>query len=137
MRSPICGIGLRKCWPHGCGRSSPANWPMRRSIIGAIDETSRRNVHCKLTSISRPRACKAGWPPIRLHRAAARNEDLLRLANALLELPDDLREVVILKHLRNVPLQQIADQTERTAASVAGLLRRGLAKLRVVLEDLK
>ena len=70
-------------------------------------------------------------------RAAARNEDLLRLANALLELPDDLREVVVLKHLRNVPLQQIADQTERTVASVAGLLRRGLAKLLVVLENLK
>ena len=70
-------------------------------------------------------------------RAAARNEDLLRLANALLELPDDLREVVVLKHLRNVTLQQIAEQTERTVASVAGLLRRGLAKLRVVLGESK
>lgn len=67
-------------------------------------------------------------------RAAARNEELLQLANALLVLPLDQREVVILKHLRDQPLQQIADDTGRSTASVAGLLRRGLAKLREMLE---
>ena len=67
--------------------------------------------------------------------AAARNEELFRLANALLQLPLDQREVVILKHLRDQPLQAIADETGRTTASVAGLLRRGLAKLREILEQ--
>jgi RNA polymerase sigma-70 factor (ECF subfamily) len=66
--------------------------------------------------------------------AASKNEQLLLLADALLELPVDQREVVILKHLRNRPLQQIADETGRTTASVAGLLRRGLAQLRQILE---
>ena len=65
--------------------------------------------------------------------AAVRNEELLRLANALLELPEEMRDVVVLKHLRNVPLQEIAAQTGRTVPAVAGLLRRGLAKLRTVL----
>jgi RNA polymerase sigma-70 factor (ECF subfamily) len=65
--------------------------------------------------------------------AAVRNEELIRLADALMLLPDDVREVVVLKHLQNVPLQDIAQQTERTVASVAGLLRRGFAKLRTIL----
>ena len=64
--------------------------------------------------------------------AAARNENLLRLANALLQLPEDQREVVTLKHLKNMPLQQIAADLNRTTASVAGLLRRGLAQLRSI-----
>ena len=66
--------------------------------------------------------------------AASKNEHLLMLANALLQLPVDQREVVILKHLRDRPLQQIADETGRSTASVAGLLRRGLAQLRRILE---
>ena len=61
-------------------------------------------------------------------------EQLLQLANSLLELPVDQREVVILKHLRDRTLQQIADESGRTVPAVAGLLRRGLAKLREILE---
>ncbi len=67
--------------------------------------------------------------------AAQKYEPQVQLANALMELPDDQREVVILKHLRNQTLQQIAEETERTVAAVAGLLRRGLAKLREVMEQ--
>lgn len=66
--------------------------------------------------------------------AASKNEQLLKLANALLELPVEQREVVILKYLRDRPIQQIADETSRTTASVAGLLRRGLARLRRLLK---
>jgi RNA polymerase sigma-70 factor, ECF subfamily len=62
--------------------------------------------------------------------AAARNEELLRLADALAELPEPQREVVILKHCRGQTLQQIADQLGRTVPSVASLLRRGLEALR-------
>jgi len=63
-------------------------------------------------------------------RAAERNEELLRLANALADLPEPLREVVILKHCRGQTLKQIADQLGRTVPAVAGLLRRGLEELR-------
>jgi RNA polymerase sigma-70 factor (ECF subfamily) len=63
-------------------------------------------------------------------QAAERNEELLRLANALVDLPEPLREVVVLKHLRGWTLQRIADHLGRTIPSVASLLRRGLADLR-------
>ncbi len=62
--------------------------------------------------------------------AAQKDERRLELANALLQLPDDQQEVVVLKHLQNLTLQQIADGTGRTVPAIAGLLRRGLARLR-------
>src|SRR6516164_1419988 len=67
-------------------------------------------------------------------RAAQRNEELLRLADALAGLPEPQREVVILKHCRGQTLQQIADHLGRTVPSVASLLRRGLEALRHRLE---
>ncbi len=62
--------------------------------------------------------------------AAARNEDIDRLANSLRQLPEEMREVVILKHINGQSIKDIAQTTGRTTASVAGLLRRGLALLR-------
>ncbi len=63
-------------------------------------------------------------------RAAARNEELLRLADALADLAEPMREVVLLKHCRGQTLRQIADQLGKTVPSVASLLRRGLEALR-------
>jgi RNA polymerase sigma-70 factor (ECF subfamily) len=62
--------------------------------------------------------------------AAQRHEELLRLADALADLPEPQREVVILKHCRGQTLQQIADHLGRSVPSVASLLRRGLEALR-------
>jgi len=66
---------------------------------------------------------------------ASRNEQMLLLANAILQIPADQREVVVMKHLKGKTLQQIAEETRRTTASVAGLLRRGLARLRELMDD--
>src|SRR5919198_5750781 len=63
-------------------------------------------------------------------QVAERNEEVLRLADALTALPEPLREVVILKHLRGWTLQRIGDHLGRTVPSVASLLRRGLEDLR-------
>ncbi|MCA9194750.1 MAG: sigma-70 family RNA polymerase sigma factor, partial [Planctomycetales bacterium] len=62
--------------------------------------------------------------------AASRNEELFKLAKGLEQIPEDAREVIILKHLQNKSLQEIADITGRSVPSIAGLLRRGLARLR-------
>ncbi len=63
-------------------------------------------------------------------QAAERNEQMLRLADALAALPEPQREVVVLKHLRGWPLQRIAEHLDRTVPAVASLLRRGLEDLR-------
>jgi RNA polymerase sigma-70 factor (ECF subfamily) len=67
--------------------------------------------------------------------AVCRQEQLLRLAGALSRLPDDQRTAVELHHLRDIPVAEIAAQLGRTEASVAGLLRRGLQKLRELLQE--
>jgi RNA polymerase sigma-70 factor (ECF subfamily) len=64
-------------------------------------------------------------------QAAERNEELLRLADALAALPEPQREVVVLKHLRGWTLRQIGEHLGRTVPAVASLLRRGLEDLRV------
>jgi RNA polymerase sigma-70 factor (ECF subfamily) len=61
---------------------------------------------------------------------AERNEELLRMVEALAELPEAMREVVVLKHCQGWTLQRIADRTGRSVPSVASLLRRGLEELR-------
>jgi RNA polymerase sigma-70 factor (ECF subfamily) len=61
---------------------------------------------------------------------ADRNEQLLRLADALCELPDDTRTAVVLKHCRGWTLAQISEHLERTPSAVASLLHRGLKQLR-------
>jgi RNA polymerase sigma-70 factor (ECF subfamily) len=65
---------------------------------------------------------------------AARNEDVLRLADALAELPDLMREAVVLKHCQGWTLQQVAERMGKTVPAVASLLLRGLEQLRTRLQ---
>jgi RNA polymerase sigma-70 factor (ECF subfamily) len=61
---------------------------------------------------------------------AERNEELLRMVDALTELPDLMREVVVLKHCQGWTLPQISNHIGRSIPAVASLLRRGLEQLR-------
>ncbi len=61
---------------------------------------------------------------------AERNEELLQLVEALAELPEAMREVVVLKRCQGWTLHQIAERIGRSVPSVASLLRRGLEELR-------
>lgn len=66
---------------------------------------------------------------------AVRNEELLRLAAALAELPQAQRDAVELHHLHGCSLSQVVAHLDRTEAAVAGLLRRGLRRLRELLQE--
>ena len=61
---------------------------------------------------------------------AAANEELLRLADALADLPERMREVCVLKHCQGMTLQDVATRMETSVPAVASLLRRGLELLR-------
>jgi RNA polymerase sigma-70 factor (ECF subfamily) len=62
-----------------------------------------------------------------------RHEQLVRVAEALALLPDDQREALELRHLQGQSVADIARLMDRTQTSVAGLLRRGLMRLRELL----
>ena len=53
-----------------------------------------------------------------------------QLAEALLKLREEERTAVVFKHIHNLPVAEIAEHLGRTSEAVAGLLRRGLKKLR-------
>jgi RNA polymerase sigma-70 factor (ECF subfamily) len=62
--------------------------------------------------------------------AAERNEHLLRLADALADLPEPQRLAVLQRYYEGRALPEIAQRLKRSRAGVASLLRRGLARLR-------
>lgn len=66
---------------------------------------------------------------------AVRSEQLMRLAWALGELPEDQRNAVELHHLHGCPISELAELLDRSKPSVAGLLRRGLERLRELLHE--
>jgi RNA polymerase sigma-70 factor (ECF subfamily) len=66
---------------------------------------------------------------------AVRKEEALRLAQALAQLPEAQREVVVLHHLQKQPLSAVAAHLGRSKLAVGGLLHRGLKKLRELLTE--
>jgi RNA polymerase sigma-70 factor (ECF subfamily) len=64
-----------------------------------------------------------------------RHEQLIQLADALAQLPDDQRQAVELRHLQGLATLEIAGRMDRSVAAVGGLLQRGLRALRVSLDE--
>ncbi len=66
---------------------------------------------------------------------AARREQAVLLAQALERLPEDYREVLILRHLEGMSFPEIAQRLERSLDSVKNLWARGLGRLRHALGE--
>jgi RNA polymerase sigma-70 factor (ECF subfamily) len=66
---------------------------------------------------------------------AMRQEQLLRIAEALAQLPEDQRRAVELRHLKGCKVAEVVDQMGRSKEAVAKLLMRGVARLRSLLDE--
>jgi RNA polymerase sigma-70 factor (ECF subfamily) len=66
---------------------------------------------------------------------AQQNERLLAICAALEGLPDAQREAIRLHYLQDCSLAEVSQLLDRTPAAVAGLLKRGLKRLRVLTRE--
>ena len=64
---------------------------------------------------------------------AQRREDEIMLADALAELPDDYRDVIMLRHIEGLQFEDVAQRMERSPGAVRMLWLRALKKLRETL----
>jgi len=68
---------------------------------------------------------------------AVGEEEAIRLAAALAELPEAQREALVLQHWQGLKLAEIGERLGKSPAAVAGLLKRGLQRLREILDESK
>jgi RNA polymerase sigma-70 factor (ECF subfamily) len=61
---------------------------------------------------------------------AVERENEIRLADTLAELPDDYRQVIILRHIEGLPFDEVGRRMERSAGAVRMLWLRALKLLR-------
>lgn len=88
------------------------------SLEADLERSSNRLAACLLSPQTSP------------SQHAVRNEDLIRLAQAILCLPEDQRAAVECHHLQGMSLVETAEQLGKSKAATAGLLYRGLSALR-------
>jgi RNA polymerase sigma-70 factor (ECF subfamily) len=128
---------------RGNTEAEQAGW-LRRILANTLIDAARKyqrelNVQCSLEqSVDASSARIEAWlaaDQSSPSERAGRQEDLLRLARALAQLPEDQRVVVEMHHLRGGSVADIGDALGRSEAAVAGLLRRGLKKLRTLLHE--
>jgi RNA polymerase sigma-70 factor (ECF subfamily) len=65
---------------------------------------------------------------------AVRREHEIQLADALAELPDDYREIIVLRHIEDLPFEEVAHRMDRSAGAVRMLWLRAIKTLRESLE---
>jgi RNA polymerase sigma-70 factor (ECF subfamily) len=94
-----------------------------RSLDASLDRSSARLASWLASDASTP------------GRQAVRVEQLLRLARALAELPEDQRTALELHHFQGLSVPEAGRRMGRSVASVTGLLYRGGKAIRMLLEE--
>jgi RNA polymerase sigma-70 factor (ECF subfamily) len=103
---------------------------VRRYSAGVRDVARERSLEAALEASS---ARLEGWlagEQSSPSEHVERQEQLLRLAGALAQLPEDQRQAVELHHLQGSTVAEVAQRMGRSNAAVGALLYRGLKKLR-------
>jgi RNA polymerase sigma-70 factor (ECF subfamily) len=122
---------------QGAGDGERAAW-LRKILAHNLADAERR-LHRDCRDVRRERPLEDEHHPADTQsspsRRAARDEDAVRLAEALAKLPDAQREALILQHWHGLTLARIGEKLGRSPVAVAGLLKRGLKTLRELLGD--
>ena len=95
---------------------------LERQLAADLDESSRVLAPALAADQSSP------------SQQAVRHESALHLADALERLPDDYRDVLILRHLDGLSFPEVATRMGRTVYSVKNLWARALVRMRQSME---
>jgi RNA polymerase sigma-70 factor (ECF subfamily) len=68
---------------------------------------------------------------------ASRREQAVLLADALQRLPEDYRQVIVLRHLQGLSFAEVGQRMERSIDGVEKLWMRAIARLRQVMGDMQ
>lgn len=98
---------------------------LERALADELDHSSRALNNGLVASQSSP------------SQQAVRREQAVLLADALQNLPEDYREVIILRQLEGLSFPDVARRMGRTEDSVKNVWLRALARLRCTLDDLR
>lgn len=96
------------------------NVRLEEELAAEIDNSSRMLGHELAASLASP------------SEQAVHREQAVLLADALQKLPEDYRDVIILRHLEGLTFPEVARRMGKTQDSVEKLWLRGLAKLKQV-----
>jgi RNA polymerase sigma-70 factor, ECF subfamily len=96
---------------------------LERGLAEDLDRSSRALEHGLVAAHSSP------------SQQASRREQAFLLADALGKLPDDYREVIILRQLEDLSFADVALRMQRSEDSVKNLWVRALARMRLAMED--
>ncbi len=91
---------------------------LERELAANFDRSSAALERCLVAPVSSP------------SQQAVRREQSVILADALKELPEDYREVLVLRHLEGLTFPEVARRMGRTLDSVEKLWMRALGRLR-------
>ena len=70
-------------------------------------------------------------------QVASQKENRVLVANAIEDLPDDYRTVILLRHVRGLPYAKVANEMGRSVDSVKKLWVRALAQLQRTMEAMR
>jgi RNA polymerase sigma-70 factor (ECF subfamily) len=130
------------------GRSEPemAGW-LRQLLACTLKDAARawrrarRDTARERPFEAAPCESSAGpWDPLASSqstpsKAAERQEAAARLARAMGQLPEAQHQAIVLRHCHGHSLEEVGQRLERTPAAGAGLLKRGLRRLRELLAE--
>jgi RNA polymerase sigma-70 factor, ECF subfamily len=128
---------------HGCDDAQRAAW-LRTLLSHTLVDVVRKFVRPGVAERSLEAAVEQSSERLGAILAAdqtspsarfERQDQLVRLANALATLSEDQRRAVELKHLHGLALVDVGRRMGRTVPALAGLLQRGLRALRTKLGE--
>lgn len=119
---------VRACdrWPRVRQLDSPTGWAFR---VGANLGTSRFRRRA-----AERRARARHGPPVQVHRDPDA-ADRLAVAEALTELAEQQREIVVLRYYLGLSARQVAEMVGSTEGAVRVAAHRAIARLREILGD--